>query len=98
MSDIPTAISRLGESDSREAQTTRAVKWLLEQPGGSIVVVTPRRDFEGASLKRLLSSPGVAHHAWRTRAVTTVGGACCTPGLIVRTSTRFGESKRTPSR
>lgn len=65
MSDAPTAISRLGENESREAQTTRAVKWLLEQPGGSIVVVTPRRDFEGASLKLLISSPGVAHHAWR---------------------------------
>lgn len=65
MSVVPTAISRLGNDDSREAQTTRAVRWLVERPGGPIVVVTPRRDFEGQSLKQLISAPGVTHHAWR---------------------------------
>ena len=65
MSDVPVAVSRLGEDDSREAQNVRAVKWLLEQPGGSVVVVTPRRDVESASIKRLTAHPRVRHHAWR---------------------------------
>lgn len=62
---VPNALSRLGDNDSREAQNTRAVKWLLDQPGGSVVVVTPRRDVPSDVLKRLISSPGVAHHVWR---------------------------------
>ncbi|MCT2224941.1 hypothetical protein [Microbacterium paraoxydans] len=65
MSAVPTAISRLGDNDSREAQNTRAVKWLLEQPGGPVVVVTPRRDIPSDVLKRLVARPGVLHHAWR---------------------------------
>lgn len=41
---------------------TRAVKWLLAQPGGSVVIVTPRRAVESASLKRLiaLTHPGMS--------------------------------------
>lgn len=65
MSEVSVAVSRLGDEDSQEAQNARAVKWLLDQPGGSIVVVTPRRNVESASLKRLIAQPGVAHHAWR---------------------------------
>lgn len=65
MSEVPVAVSRLGDHDSSEAQITRAVKWLLDQPGGSVVVVTPRRAVESAILKRLIAQPGVAHHAWR---------------------------------
>ncbi|WP_315647685.1 MULTISPECIES: hypothetical protein [Microbacterium] len=65
MSDVRAAVSRLGEGDSREAQNARAVKWLLEQPGGSVVVVTPRRVVESASINRLISLPSVQHHAWR---------------------------------
>lgn len=65
MSDVRVAVSRLGEDDSLEAQNARAVKWLLEQPGGSVVVVTPRRVVESASIRRLISSPQVRHHAWR---------------------------------
>lgn len=65
MSDVPVAVSRLGEEDSREAQSARAVKWLLAQPGGSIVVVTPRRAVESASVKRLIAHPQVQHYAWR---------------------------------
>lgn len=65
MSSVPVAVSRLGQDDSRESQSTRAVKWLLEQPGGPIVVVTPRRDFSGDCLKRLVAQPGVAHNVWR---------------------------------
>ena len=65
MAEVPIAVSRLGEGDSREAQNARAVKWLLAQPGGSIVVVTPRRTVESVSLKRLIAQPQVQHHAWR---------------------------------
>lgn len=65
MGEIPVAVSRLGENDSREAQNARAVKWLLARPGGSVVVVTPRRSVESASLKRLIAQPNVHHHAWR---------------------------------
>lgn len=62
----PVAISRLSEGEmSREPQNVRAINWLLAQPGGPVVVVTPRKDFEGASLKRLVSRPRVTHWAWR---------------------------------
>lgn len=65
MPDVPVAISRMGEDDSREAQNLRAVKWLLAQPGGPVVVVTPQRSVESASIARLIAQPGVQHHAWR---------------------------------
>ncbi|MDF2506710.1 MAG: hypothetical protein K0Q52_569 [Microbacterium sp.] len=65
MSGFPVAVSRLGDDDSREAQAARAVKWLLEQPGGSVIVVTPRRDVESASIRRLIAHSLVHHHAWR---------------------------------
>jgi hypothetical protein len=65
MSLVPYAISRMGADDSPESQNIRAVKWLLEQPGGTIVVVTPKSDFSGSSLKRLVATPGVMHHVWR---------------------------------
>jgi hypothetical protein len=64
MANVPIAISRLGEGDSLEAQNARTVRWLLDQPGGAIVVVTPRRAVESASLKRLIAQQGVTHHAW----------------------------------
>lgn len=62
---IPVAISQLGESDSREAQNSRAIDWLLTQPGGSIIVVTPRKDFDDARLKRLIARPNVRHLTWK---------------------------------
>lgn len=65
MGGVPTAVSRLGEGDSREAQNLRAVKWLLAQNGGPVVVVTPRRSVESECLARLASHPRVRHHAWR---------------------------------
>lgn len=65
MTDVPVAISRLGEKDNREAQNLRAVKWLLAQPGGTVVVVTPRRAVESASISALIARPEVQHHAWR---------------------------------
>lgn len=61
----PVAVSQLGEQGSRESQNTRAIKWLLAQPGGSIVVVTPRKQFEGESLKRLVARAGTTHLTWR---------------------------------
>lgn len=59
---FPVAISRLSEGEtSREPQNARAIKWLLEQPGRSVVVVTPQKQFQGDSLKRLVAQPGVVH-------------------------------------
>jgi hypothetical protein len=62
---FPVAVSQLDEQDSRELQNACAVKWLLEQSGGSIVVVTPQKRFEGDSLKRLIALPGTTHLSWR---------------------------------
>lgn len=62
---FPVAVSQLDEQDSRELQNARAVKWLSEQSGGSIVVVTPQKRFEGDSLKRLIALPGTTHLSWR---------------------------------
>lgn len=66
MSTGPIAVSRLGKDEtSREPQNTRAIEWLLERPGGQIVVVTPKKDFSSESLKRLVAHPRVLHHTWR---------------------------------
>ena len=65
MSSIPCAVSRIGEQDSCESQNDRAIRWLLDQPGGSVVVVTPRRQFSGPSLNTLIKRPGVTHLTWR---------------------------------
>ncbi|RBP65027.1 hypothetical protein DFO66_105133 [Brevibacterium sanguinis] len=63
---FPVAISRLSEGEtSREPQNLGAIKWLLAQPGQSIVVVTPKKQFHGDSLKRLVALPGVLHLSWR---------------------------------
>jgi hypothetical protein len=71
----PVAVSRLGsEETSREPQNIRAVTWLLEQPGGQVVVVTPRRDFSSKILTRLVASPGVVHHTWRGINVSAFDG------------------------
>lgn len=70
----PVAVSQLGERDSREAQNTRAVRWLLDQPGGPVAVVTPRRTFEGQSLKRLVNLPGTAHLTWRGLFASSLAG------------------------
>lgn len=64
---FPVAVSQLDERDSRERQNRRALGWTLEQSGGPIVVVTPRKNLEGGSLKRL-----IAH---RTAPHLTVGAA-----------------------
>ena len=62
----PVAISRLSKGEmSREPQNLRAIKWLLAQSGGPIVVVTPQRQFSSESVKRLVDRAGVHHLTWR---------------------------------
>lgn len=62
----PVALSKLGENEtSREAQDIRAIKWLLAQEGAAVVVVTPKRQFNGKALNALISRPGVYHYIWR---------------------------------
>ncbi|MDE8670782.1 hypothetical protein PY310_19605 [Pseudarthrobacter sp. H3Y2-7] len=62
----PVAISRLTPGEmSREPQNVRAINWLLAQPGGPVVVVTPRKDFDGTSLMKLVAQPRVTHRTWR---------------------------------
>ena len=58
-------MSRLSEGDSRESQNTRAVKWLLEQPGGPVTVVTPRKEIPSPVIKALVSRAWVSHHSWK---------------------------------
>lgn len=71
----PVAISRLGRGEtSREPQNLRAVTWLLEQPGGPVVVVTPQKDFDSASLKQLVVDPLVAHRTWRGFPASSLAG------------------------
>lgn len=72
---FPVAISRLSEGEtSREPQNLRAIKWLLDQPGRSVVVVTPQKQFHGDSLKRLVSQPGVVHLSWRGLSTGSLSG------------------------
>ncbi|MET4639596.1 hypothetical protein [Mycetocola sp. 2940] len=63
---FPVAVSRLSAGEtSREPQNARAIEWLLKQPGGAVVLVTPQKQFSGDSLKRFSARPGVAHYTWR---------------------------------
>lgn len=62
---FPVAVSQLCHEDSREGQIERAINWILKQPGGPVVVVTPKKQFESKALKRLLDSPGLTHMSWR---------------------------------
>lgn len=72
----PVAISRLTAGEmSREPQNERAINWLLAQPGGPVVVVTPRKDFEGTSLMKLIAQPRVAHRTWRGFSRGVLSGA-----------------------
>ncbi|UFU05495.1 hypothetical protein [Ruania halotolerans] len=41
------------------------MKWLLAQPGGPVVVVTPRRAVPSEIITLLIARPEVRHHAWR---------------------------------
>ena len=72
---FPVAISRLIEGEtSREPQNIRAIKWLLDQSGRSVAVVTPQKQFHGDSLKRLVAQPGVLHLSWRGLSVGSLSG------------------------
>lgn len=72
---FPVAISRLSEGEtSREPQNRRAIKWILEQPGDSVVVVTPQRQFSGESLKRLVAQHAVLHLTWRGLSTGSLDG------------------------
>lgn len=71
----PVAIARLSEGEtSREPQNIRAIEWLLSQPGGSVLVVTPGKSFEGASLKQLVAHPQVTHRVWRGLSIVSLAG------------------------
>ncbi len=62
----PAAISRLSEGEmSRESQNARALRWLLDQPGGPVALVTPRKQVPGEVLSRFAARSGVAHLSWR---------------------------------
>ncbi len=58
---FPVAVSQIDHENSREQQNARAVKWLLEQSGGPVVVVTPQKRFDSEILKRLVVRAGVTH-------------------------------------
>lgn len=62
---FPVAVSQLDHEDSREQQNVRAVRWLLDQSGGPVVLVTPQKRFDGDILKRLVARSGVTHLSWR---------------------------------
>jgi hypothetical protein len=62
---IPVAVSQLGNEDSHEAQSSRAIQWLLEQPGGPVTVVTPQKNFAGEALKNLVARSGTLHFSWK---------------------------------
>lgn len=70
----PVAISRISEDDTREAQNLRALRWLAQQDGGAVIVVTPQKDFDGDSLKHLIKRPGVSQHTWRGFSVGSLRG------------------------
>lgn len=60
------AVSRLGgEGDTRQQQNQRAVDWLLRQPGGPLVVVTPQKRLGSASVSRFAARADVSHLTWR---------------------------------
>lgn len=62
----PVAVSRLSQEEApQELQVQRAIAWLRQQQGGPIVVVTPQKRFSNDNLRRLIESPGVAHHSWK---------------------------------
>lgn len=71
----PVAIARLSEGEtSREPQNLRAIRWLLDQPGGSLVVVTPQKRTNGISLNRLIEQPGVLHLSWHGLSTAALSG------------------------
>lgn len=73
--DYPVAISRLTDGEeSREPQNARAVRWLLKQPGGPVVVVTPRREVDSPILKQLIAQPNVRQVIWKGFSIGMLSG------------------------
>ncbi|MER7798416.1 hypothetical protein [Microbacterium sp. NPDC096154] len=73
--NYPVAISRLTDGElSREPQNARAVRWLLEQSGGAVVVVTPRREVDSPVLQQLIAQPSVRHVTWRGFSIGMLSG------------------------
>lgn len=64
-SDYPTAVSQIKMPDTREQQSARAIKWLIDQPGGPILVVTPNKRFDDAVIAALVARPSVQHVTWK---------------------------------
>lgn len=64
---MPVAISRLDATveTSREPQNARAIRWLLQQAGGPVTVVTPRKDVSSDVLESLIKQRGVSHVSWK---------------------------------
>lgn len=64
---MPVAISRLDASveTSRELQDARAIEWLLQQDGGQVTVVTPRKTINSDVIKRLVRRREVNHLSWK---------------------------------
>ncbi|MCZ4327903.1 hypothetical protein [Brachybacterium paraconglomeratum] len=71
----PVAVARFSKSESsREPQNLRAIRWLLEQPGGSVVVVTPQAKIPSESLAKLVAKAGIAHMRWRGSSAGSLAG------------------------
>ncbi|MGW9419558.1 hypothetical protein ACWGRS_18030 [Cellulosimicrobium funkei] len=68
------SISRLGGDDTREQQNQRAIDWLLRQPGGSLVVVTPQKRLGSASVSRFAARVDVDHLSWRGFFASSLAG------------------------
>ena len=72
---FPVAISRLSEGEtSREPQNLRAIRWLADQPGGPVVVVTPQKQVHSDILKRLVATSGVTHLSWKGFSTGSLAG------------------------
>ena len=71
---FPVAVSQLGQQDSREAQNQRAIEWLEAQTGGSIIVVTPQKQFSGNSIKCLINRYDVNQLTWRGLNAASLSG------------------------
>ncbi|RAL30795.1 hypothetical protein CVN56_31120 [Rhodococcus sp. AQ5-07] len=71
---FPVAVSQLRMPDSREQQSARAAKWLLDQIGGPILVVTPNMKFDDVVIKALMARPSAAHVTWKSLSAVTFAG------------------------
>lgn len=72
--DYPVAVSQLKMPDTREKQSARAVRWVLDQPGGPILVVTPNKQFDDAIVSALVRRPLTRHWTWKGLSTATFVG------------------------